>query len=146
MFSPSDLEIVWMTSKKIGHLFYTRSSFVHHFKSIGEFKLMLHSGHDQFGSKSAVYFPMRPWNLMDDHGKYFGTFSILSQAVCGHVELVSKSTIFVLCDFEIWQMTLKGYRAPLHTTSNFVHHFQAIDEFKLELQFKIEDFLVPCDL
>ena len=58
----------------------------------------------------------------------------------------SKSTIFVLCDFEIWQMTLKGYRAPLHTTSNFVHHFQAIDEFKLELQFKIEDFLVPCDL
>ena len=35
--------------KTIGHLFYTASSFVHHFKSIGELKLKLQSRNAQFG-------------------------------------------------------------------------------------------------
>ena len=35
--------------KTIGHLFYTTSSFVHHFKSIGELKLKLQSRNTQFG-------------------------------------------------------------------------------------------------
>ena len=35
--------------KTIGHFFYTTSSFVYHFKSIGEFKLDLQSGNAQFG-------------------------------------------------------------------------------------------------
>ena len=52
--------------KTIGHLFYTTSSFVHHFKSIGELKLKLQSGNTQFGSKSAIFCPVWPWNLMDD--------------------------------------------------------------------------------
>ena len=56
-FSLCDLEIWWMTSKIIGHLFYTTSSFVYHFKAMGEFKLELQSGNAQFGSKSAIYFP-----------------------------------------------------------------------------------------
>ena len=34
--------------KIIGHLFYTTSSFVHHLKSISEFKLELQSGNTQF--------------------------------------------------------------------------------------------------
>ena len=55
--------------KTIGHLFYTTSSFVHHFKSIGELKLKLQSGNIQFGSKSAIFCPVWPWNLMDDLGK-----------------------------------------------------------------------------
>ena len=38
------------TWKTIGHLFYTTSSFVHHFKSIGALKLKLQSGNAQFGS------------------------------------------------------------------------------------------------
>ena len=41
--------------KIIGHLFYTTSSFVHHFKSISEFKLELQSGNAQFGSKSTIF-------------------------------------------------------------------------------------------
>ena len=45
-------------SKTIGHLFYTTPSFVHHFKSIGEFKLELQSGMVQFGSKSAIFCPV----------------------------------------------------------------------------------------
>ena len=64
----------WSQLKTIGHLFYEKSSFVHHFKAISEFKLELWSGNAQFGSKS---------------------------------------TIFVLCDLEIWGMTLKHNRAPL---------------------------------
>ena len=52
--------------KTIGHFFYTTSSFVHHFKSIGEFKLGLQSRNAQFGSKLVICYPVRPWNLMDD--------------------------------------------------------------------------------
>ena len=43
--------------KTIGHFFYTTPSFVHHFKSIGEFKLELQSRNTQFGSKSAIFCP-----------------------------------------------------------------------------------------
>ena len=43
-----DLEICWMTLKTIGHIFYTISSLVHHFRPIGEFKLELQSGNTQF--------------------------------------------------------------------------------------------------
>ena len=46
--------------KPIGHLFYTTSSFVHHFKAMGEFKLELQSGNTQFRSKSAFFVP---WDL-----------------------------------------------------------------------------------
>ena len=55
--------------KTIGHFFYTTSSFVHDFKSIGEFKLDLQSRNAQFGSKLVTCYPVWPWNLMDDHGK-----------------------------------------------------------------------------
>ena len=63
--SPCDLEIWWMTLKKIRHLFYTTLSFVHNFKVI-EFKPEVQSGNAQFGSKSEIFCPLWPWNLMDD--------------------------------------------------------------------------------
>ena len=56
----------WKTTE---HLLYTTSSFVHHFKSINELKLKLQSGNAQFGSKSVIFCPVWPWNLMDDLGK-----------------------------------------------------------------------------
>ena len=55
--------------KTIGHFFYTTSSFVHHFKSIGEFKLDLQSRNAQFGAQLVICYPVWPWNLMDDLGK-----------------------------------------------------------------------------
>ena len=55
--------------KTIGHFFYTTSSFLHHFKSIGEFKLDLQSRKAQFGSKLVICYPVWPRNLMDDLGK-----------------------------------------------------------------------------
>ena len=53
----------WYT---IGHLFYTLSSFVHHFKTMDEFKLEFQSGNAQFVSKSAIFCPVWLWYLMDD--------------------------------------------------------------------------------
>ena len=50
------LQFVRWPWKTIGHLFYTTSSFVHHFKSIGEFKFELLSGNVQLGLKSAIFF------------------------------------------------------------------------------------------
>ena len=43
--------------KTIGHLFYTISSSVHHFKAIGEFKLELQSGNAQFGLNRQFFVP-----------------------------------------------------------------------------------------
>ena len=43
--------------KTIGQLFYTTSSFVHHFKVMGEFKLVLQCGNAQFGSKRQFFIP-----------------------------------------------------------------------------------------
>ena len=50
--------------KTIGHFFYAISSFVHHVIAINESKLEL-----QFGSKSAIFCPVWPWNLTDDTKK-----------------------------------------------------------------------------
>ena len=62
-------KLMYDLEKIIGHLFYTTSSFVYHFKSIHEFKLKLQSWNAQFGSKLAIFCPVWPWNLMDDLGK-----------------------------------------------------------------------------
>ena len=70
--------------KTIGHFFDTTSSFAHHFKSIGEFKLDLQSRNRQFESKLAIFYPVWLWNLMDDIGKQWGTSSMLRQALCSN--------------------------------------------------------------
>ena len=52
--------------KTRGHLSYATSSFVHHFIAMGRFKLELESGNPKFGSKSAIFYPVWPWNFTDD--------------------------------------------------------------------------------
>ena len=52
--------------KTIGHLFYSTSSFVHHFVANGEFKLELLSRNAQFESNSTIFRAVWPWNLTDD--------------------------------------------------------------------------------
>ena len=52
--------------KTIGHLFYAAWICVHDFIAICEFKLELQSGNAKFGSKSAIFCPVWPWNLTDD--------------------------------------------------------------------------------
>ena len=68
--------------KRIGHLFYAAASFMHHFIVISEFKLESQSGNAQFGSKSEIFCPVWPWNLMNDLEKQYGTSSMLLQALC----------------------------------------------------------------
>ena len=57
--------------KTTGHLFYAISSFVHHFKTISEFKLALQSGNTQFRSKLTILsrvtlkFDRWPWKTIE---------------------------------------------------------------------------------
>ena len=154
--------------KTIGHLSYIASSFVHHFIAISEFKLKLQSGNAQFGSKSANFCPVWPWNLTDDLENQIGhLFSLDSSFVhhfiaisefklqlqSGNAQFGSQSAIF--CSVWPWNLTddLGNTIGHLfYATSSFVHHFVAIGEFKLELQSGNAQFgsksaiFFPCDL
>ena len=72
----------WWPWKTLGHLFYAISSFMHHFVPIGEFKLELQSGNDQFGSNSTIFRAVHPWILTNDLEKQQGTSSMPLQALC----------------------------------------------------------------
>ena len=135
--------------KTIGHLFYTTSSFVHHCKSFGELKLKLQSGNAQFGSKSAIFCHVWPWNLMNAlennrapllyYIKLCASFQIHRRIQIGVT--VQKRSIWVKIINFVSRVTLKFDGWPWKTighlfyiASSFVHHFTAISEFKLELQ------------
>ena len=96
--------------KTIGHLFYfyATSSLVHHSVAIDEFKLELHSGNAQFGSKSTIVFSRvtlkfegwlsktirRLFYATSSFGHHFvaiGEFKLELQ--CGNAQFGSKSTI-----------------------------------------------------
>ena len=81
--------------KIIEHVSYTASSYVHHFKSISEFKLTV--------QKHPI------WVKLNDF------FSRVTLKLYG------------------WPWKTKGHL--FYATSSFVHHFVAIGEFKLELQY-----------
>ena len=119
--------------KAIGHLYIT-SSFVHHFKAMGEFKLESQSGNAQLGSKSEIFCPVWPWNLSDDleQAKSEGFDSCNRPGYLTQIGL--KLLIFqpVTLKFDGWPRKIIGHL--FYTTSNFVHHFKSISEFKLELQ------------
>ena len=76
------LKLEELPSKSIGHLFYITSSFMYHFKAMGEFKLKLQSTNSQLGSKLMIFCPVWPSNLTDDLEKQQITFSMLIQALC----------------------------------------------------------------
>ena len=76
------LKFGWWSWKTQIHLFYANSSFVHHFKAIDKFQLVLKSGNGQFGSHSEIFGPVWPWNLTDDPEKQQDTSSMLFQALC----------------------------------------------------------------
>ena len=55
----------WLWKSK-GLYFYAASGFVHHFITTSEFRLELQSGNAKFGTKSAIFCPVWPWNSTDD--------------------------------------------------------------------------------
>ena len=143
------LKFDWWPRKIIGHLFYTISNFVHHFKSISEFKLELQCGNAQFGSKSTIFEPcdLANWRmtLKNNRAPVLCYFKLCA-SFCNHwwIQIrvtVRKRSIWVKIDDFLSRVTLKFDRWPWKTiehlfyaTSNFVHHFVAIGAFKLELQ------------
>ena len=105
--------------KTIGHLFYTISSFVHHFKSICEVA--------QLGSKLMIFCLAWHWNFTEDlennrapllyYIKLWASFQSHGWIQNGesqsrNAQFGSKS-YFYPCDLEIWRMTLKNKRASL---------------------------------
>ena len=136
--------------KIIGHLFYTTSSFVHHFKSISEFKLEWQSRNAQFGLKSTIFlsrvtlqFDGWPWKTIGH--LFYATSSFVHHFIAigeFKVELQTRNaqsgsnwtTFFsrVTLKFDGWPW--KTMVHLFYATSSFVHHFVAIGEFKLVLQ------------
>ena len=116
IFSRVTLQFDVWPWKTIGHLFYTTSSFVHHFVAIGDFKLELQSGNAQFGSNSTIFRAVWPWNLTDDLEKQKGTSPKHHQAICiissSYVNSnwsYSPETVKLgrdLCDLDLWPLTL----------------------------------------
>ena len=136
--------------KTIGHLLCTASSFVHHFKAIGKWKLELQSANAKFRSKSAIFCPVWPWNLTSDLENINRTPLLCYLKLCAsfHSHLwiqngvtVRKCPIWVKIGHFLFYVTFKFDRWPWKTirylfyaTSIFVHHFITIGELKLELQ------------
>ena len=136
---------------------------MHHFNSIGEFKLQIQSGNAQFGSKSAIFlslltlkFDGRPWKTI---GHLFYTTSSFVHCFKAKIEfkleLQSKTLnigqnqqIFVLCDLEIWWMTLKNNWAPVLYYVKLYASFQShgwiqtgVTVWKCSIRVKIGGFL-----
>ena len=152
-----------MTSKNNSHLFFTTSSFMRHFKAIGELKLVWQSGNAQFGSKLAIFlsrgtliFGGWPWKTIGHlfyttlsfvhHFKTAGEFELELQS--GNAQFGSKSAIYVPCDLEIRQMTPKNNTAPLLCyfklcASFHSHHWIqiGITVRKRPIWVKIDDFI-----
>ena len=153
-----------------GHLFYTTSSFVHHFKSISEFKLKLQPGNAQLGSiKIDDFFlpcDLEIWRMTLKNNRapllcYFKLCaSFRSHWWIQTGVTVRKRPIWVKIDDFSSRVTLKFDGWPWKTivphfyaTSRFVPQFIAICKFKLELQSgnaqfgsKSVIFFVACDL
>ena len=150
------------------HLFYTTSSFVHHFQAISEFKLELQSGNAQFGSKSAIFVPCDPeiWRMTLKNKraplvccfKLCASFQIhrwnqIGFAVWKRSIQVKIADFFVPCDLEIWWMVLENKMAPLLYYVKLCAAFQIhrgiqtwVTVRKRSISVKIGDFFVPCDL
>ena len=114
--------------KAIGHLFYTASSFVHHSKATGEFKLELQSGNPQFGSKLTIFMSRVTLKCDGWHWKTIGHLFYPTLSFVHYFKAIGDFKVelgletlnwdqnlrfSVLCDLEIWRMTLKNNRAPL---------------------------------
>ena len=132
-----------------GHIFYTMSSFVHHFKSTGEFKLEFQSRNAVFGSKSSIFRRLLPRHMTEDqknkgvpllcHFKPCGAFcrNLFIEASYSPetLSLDQNNRLFGLCDLKKLQMTLKKIIWHLiYATLSFVGHSVAICELKWKLQ------------
>ena len=150
-----------MTSKTIGHLCYTTSSFVHNFKSIGEFKLELQSGNAQFRSKSATFCPrdiksrqmtlknnsapllynVKPCASFQSHGWIQTGVTVRQCPIWVKIDY-----FFAPCYFEIWQMTLKNNRAPFQCYFKLCASFRSYEWIQIGVTVQKRPILVKIDI
>ena len=135
---------------------YGASSFVHQFIVIGEFKLELQSGNAQFRSKPAIFCPVCfvfcGASSFVHHFIAINVFKLELQSE--NYQFGSKSVIFfVLCDLQIWRMTMKNNRTSLlyyvKLCLSFESHWRIqiwVTVPKRLIWVTIGDFFVPCDL
>ena len=145
----------------IGHLFFTTSSFVHHVKPVGEFKLELLSGNAQFGSKSAI---LSRVTLQFDAGmtlKNNRTPLLCCFKLCASFDshrwnqtkvTVRKRSIWVKISELLSRVTLKFDGWPWKTivhlfyvALSFMHRFIDISELKIQsgsVQFRSKSTIV----
>ena len=101
--------------KIIGHIFYAISSSAYHFVDISKFKLKLQSGNAKFGSNSAIFRALWPWNLTNDieQGKSEGFESCDRPIVRKRPIWVKISDVLsrVTLKFDVWPW--KNNMAPL---------------------------------
>ena len=119
--------------KTIAHLFYTHSSFMHHFIAIGEFTFEWQSGNAQIGSNLTIFCLLWPWNFTMTLNKanLRDLIAATGLVISNWIQIVNFSSR-VTVKFDGWPCKTIGHL--LYTTSSFVHHFVPIGEFKLELQ------------
>ena len=137
--------------KTIGHLSYTTSSFVHHFKAIGEFQtgvtVRKHSIQVKIGDFFGLY-DFEIWQMTLKNNRVPLLYNVkLCPSFQSHRWIktwvtVRKCSIQIKIGDFLSFVTLKFHRWPcktighlFYTTLSFVHHFKAISEFKLDLQF-----------
>ena len=127
---------------KARHLLYTTSSFVHHSKSISEFKQDLQSGNAPFGSKLVIFLSHTTLKNKRAHllcyfklCESFHSHLFKLELQSRNAKFGSKSAIFmprVTLKFDRWPSKTIGHL--FYATSSLVHHFIAIGQFKLGFQ------------
>ena len=114
-------------------------------------KQELQSENAQFGSKSLIFRPMGPRNLMDGLAKtigllFYATSSFVHHSFCRHLWIRTRFTVLetlnlgqnhrflsrVTLQFNIWPWKTIG--RLIYTTSSFVYHYVTICKLKLELR------------
>ena len=141
-FSCMALKLGGWHCKTVRHLFFTASSFLHHFKFIREIRLELQSGNAQLRLKSPVTLKFDGWSRKTighlfytklcfvHHFKTMGEFKLESQS--RNAQFGSKAAFFlspVTLKFDGWPWKTIGQL--FYMTLSVVHHFKAISEFKL---------------
>ena len=145
------LKIDGWPGETIGHLFHTRSSFVHHLElsvksNLSHSPETLNSGQigDFFLSRVTLKFDGWPWKTIGHlfyttisfvhHLKAIGIFKLELQS--GILQFRSELAIFFLLSvtFKFDGGPWKTIGHLFYTTLSFVQHFKAIGIFKLELQ------------
>ena len=139
-----------MTSKNNRYFFYTMSSIVHHFNSIGWIWNWSYSPETLNSDWNWRYFVLRyleiRWMTLENNRAHLLYYIKLCASFQSHGRIqtgvtVRKRSIRVKISIFLSRVTLKFDRWPWKTighlsyaASGFVHHFIAIGELKLDLQ------------